>query len=85
MNGGVRVRFQDPSRFCGIAVSLLKRNHGSVEGGNNEREFYREIIRRAKEVRERAAESLRRSRQQRKRQEEQADAAEKRRRFRRRG
>lgn len=63
----------------------MKRNDRRVEGRDNEREFYREIIRRAKEVRERAAESLRRSRLLRKRQEEQADAAERRRRFRRRG
>jgi hypothetical protein len=33
-----------------------------VKRGDDENEFYREIIRRAKEVRERAAESLRRSR-----------------------
>jgi len=49
-----------------------------VEGRENESELYRKIIRRAKGVRERAAESLRRSRVVRKRQEdlgEQAAAA----------
>src|SRR6202011_84876 len=61
------------------------RDDGSVEG-QTEGELYRKIIRRAKEVRERAAESLRRSRASRKRQAGpggQADAAQKRRRFRR--
>jgi hypothetical protein len=56
-----------------------------MKGPENEGERYRKIIRRAKGVRERAAESLRRSRALRKRQEgpgEQADAAEGRRRFR---
>jgi hypothetical protein len=63
----------------------VKRDDGSVEGRENESELYRKIIRRAKGIRERAAESLRRSRVVRKRQgglEEQAAAA-KRRRFRR--
>lgn len=41
---------------------LLKRDDGSVEGDQNERELYRKIIRHAKAARERAAESLRRSR-----------------------
>jgi hypothetical protein len=45
----------------GLARRLAKRGDGSAEEGINEREFYREIIRRAKTVRERAAESLRRS------------------------
>jgi len=35
-----------------------------VEGSRNEREFYRQIIRRAAKARERAAEALRRSRAQ---------------------
>jgi hypothetical protein len=39
-----------------------------VKRGEDEAEFYREIVRRAKTVRERAAESLRRSRRLRKRQ-----------------
>jgi hypothetical protein len=57
-----------------------------VEGPENDGELYRKIIRRAKGVRERAAESLRRSRVLRKRQEdreEQADFVERRRRSRR--
>jgi hypothetical protein len=39
-----------------------KRDDGEVKRGDDESEFYREIIRRAKKVRERAAESLRLSR-----------------------
>jgi hypothetical protein len=45
----------------GLARRLAKRGDGSVEDGMNERELYRQIIRRAKTFRERAAESLRRS------------------------
>ena len=56
----------------------------SVEGRKNERAFYERIIRRAKRVREQAADSLRLSRATRTKQAEQADAAERRRRFRRR-
>jgi hypothetical protein len=37
---------------------LAKRSDGGVEGNQRERELYREIIRRADRVRERAAESL---------------------------
>jgi hypothetical protein len=58
-----------------------------VEGRRNERDFYREIVGRAKRVRERAAESLRRSRALRVKQEDlgdEAGASEGRRRFRRR-
>ena len=40
---------------------LVKRGDVSVGDGMNECELYRQIIRRAKTVRERAAESLRRS------------------------
>jgi hypothetical protein len=65
-----------------IGETLVKRDDGGIEGDKNESAFYGRIIRRAKGVRERAAESLRRSRVLRKRQE-QADAAERRRRFRR--
>lgn len=43
----------------GLAKRLAKRGGGSVEDGMNEREFYRQIIRRANTFRERAAESLR--------------------------
>ena len=43
----------------GLARRLAKRGDGSVEDGMNEREFYRQIIRRAETFRERAAESLR--------------------------
>jgi hypothetical protein len=43
----------------GLAKRLAKRGDGSVEDGMNEREFYRQIIRRANTFRERAAESLR--------------------------
>jgi hypothetical protein len=52
-------RFYDDD---GLVRRLAKRNDGGVEGDQNEREFYREIIRRATSVRERAAESLTRSR-----------------------
>lgn len=44
-----------------LAKRLAKPGDGSVEHGKNERELYREIIRRAKTVRERATETLRRS------------------------
>lgn len=56
-----------------------------VEGHQNEGELYRKIIRRAKGVRERAAESLKRSRALRKQQDLDggASAAQKRRRLRR--
>jgi hypothetical protein len=55
-----------------------------VEGQKNESEFYREILRRAKRVRERAAESLRQSRVSRKMRKDlvETDAAQRRRRFR---
>ena len=43
----------------GLAKRLAKPADGTVEGGMNEREIYRQIIRRAKTFRERAAESLR--------------------------
>jgi hypothetical protein len=65
----------------------VKRDDETVEGHQNESELYRKIIQRAKVIRERAAESLRRSRAVRKRQGdlgEQADVAQRRRRFRRR-
>jgi len=45
----------------GLAKRLAKRGDGSVEDGMNERELYRQIIRRAETFRERAAESLTRS------------------------
>ena len=48
--------------YEGLARRLAKRDAGSVEGDENEVELYRKIIRRAKSVRERAAESLTRSR-----------------------
>jgi hypothetical protein len=57
-----------------------------MEGRKNESEFYRELLRRANRVRERSAESLRRSRVLRKRQSdlgEQTDATQRRRKFRR--
>ena len=57
-----------------------------MEGRKNESEFYRELLRRANRVRERSAESLRRSRLSRKRQAdlgEQTDATQGRRKFRR--
>jgi hypothetical protein len=65
---------------------MVKRDDGTVEGHQNESELYRKIIQRAKVIRERAAESLRRSRAMRKRQGdlgEQAGVAQRRRRFRR--
>ncbi len=40
---------------------------GPVEGRENEGEYYKEIIRRSKRLRERAAESLKRARESRKR------------------
>jgi hypothetical protein len=43
----------------GLAKRLATRADGTVEDGMNEREIYRQIIRRAKTFRERAAESLR--------------------------
>ena len=46
----------------GLAKRLSKRGDGSVQDGQNEREFYREIMRRANMARDRAAESLRLSR-----------------------
>lgn len=45
----------------GLAGRLVKRSDGSVEDAMNERELYRQIIRRANTFRERAAESLGRS------------------------
>jgi hypothetical protein len=45
-----------------VGETLVKRDDAGVEGRQNERELYRKIIRRAKAVRERAAESLQRSR-----------------------
>jgi hypothetical protein len=65
-----------------LAKRLVKRHDGGVEGHENESERYRKIIRLAKGVRERAAESLRRSRVLRKRRgdvAEQAAAAQRRR------
>jgi hypothetical protein len=47
-----------------------------MEGRENDAERYRKIIRRAKEVRDRAAESLRRTRAFRKRQGEPDDRAD---------
>lgn len=73
-------------RVLYVAHGLVKRDDASVEGHQNESELYRKIIRRAKGIRERAAESLRRSRAVRKRQGdlgEQADVAQRRRRIRR--
>ncbi len=69
-----------------LAKRPANRDDGSVEGRENEREFYRAIIDRAKRVRERAAESLRQSLALRKRQGDigaQPDTAQKRRKFRR--
>jgi hypothetical protein len=69
-----------------VAKLVVKRDDGAVEGSKNENEFYRGILRRAKSVRERAAESLKQSRAMRKRQGDpggQTDAAQRRRRFRR--
>jgi hypothetical protein len=89
MVAGHRTRCREV-RFLGgwrrLAKRLLKRDDASVEGHQNERERYREIIRRAKGIRERAAESLKRARAFRKRQGglgAQADAAQTRRRSRR--
>jgi hypothetical protein len=45
-----------------LAIRLAQRGDGSVQDGQNEREFYREILRRANMARDRAAESLRLSR-----------------------
>ena len=56
-------RYAYPTRSYdenGLAKRLAKHRDG-VEDGMNERELYRQIIRRAKTFRERAAESLRRS------------------------
>jgi hypothetical protein len=68
-----------------VGETLVERDDGSVEGHRNENELYRKIIRRAKGVRERAAESLKRSRAVRNRHDlgEKADAAQRRRGFRR--
>ena len=46
----------------GLAKPPRKRDDGEVKRGDDESEFYGKIIRRAKRVRELAAESLRRSR-----------------------
>jgi hypothetical protein len=59
--GAVRSR-----THTGVAKRLAKRNDRGVRGRENEGEFYREIVSRAKNVRERAAESLRVSRRSRK-------------------
>jgi hypothetical protein len=45
-----------------LAIRLSKRGDGSADDGKNEREFYREIVRRANVARDRAAETLRLSR-----------------------
>jgi hypothetical protein len=68
-----------------VGETLVKRDDGRVEGHENERELYRKIIRRAKAVRERAADSLRRSRAVKGPGDvrEHADAAQRRRRVRR--
>lgn len=68
-----------------LGETPVERDDGSVEGHQNESELYRKIIQRAKGVRERAAESLKRSRSVRNRQDlaEKSDAAHRRRRFRR--
>lgn len=58
-------RYAYPARSSdeeGLVRRLAKRSHAGVGDNQNERELYREIIRRAERVRERAAESLRRSR-----------------------
>jgi hypothetical protein len=66
-----------------LATRLAKRDDETVrEDPDNERRFYREIIRRAKRERERAAESLRVSQVLRKKQKDRK-AAERRRAFRR--
>jgi hypothetical protein len=54
----------------GLLKRLANRRDASVGGGEDEGELYREIIRRAKTFRERAAESLTRARGLRKRQGE---------------
>lgn len=74
------------SELLGRAMASAKRHHRGMEGRENERELYQEIIRRAKRVRERTAEQLKRSRALRKRQGDlgtQAGAARKQRRGRR--
>ena len=63
-----------------VGETAEKRDDGSVEDRESEAERSRKIVRRAKGVRERAAESLRRVRALRKKQG-QADAAQKQRRF----
>ena len=69
-----------PIRQASTASATRTRHDWSVEGRHNERELYRQIIRRAKRGRERAAEALRRSRAQ--DLEEQTTAARRRRRLR---
>lgn len=59
---------RSPNSGEGLAKLLRNRDDGAVKRGEDEAEFYREIVRRAKKVRERAAESLRLSRVLRKRQ-----------------
>jgi hypothetical protein len=74
------------SRRDDVAKRLVKRDDGGVEGKQSESELYKKIIRRAKGVRERAAESLRSSRAARKRRGNSGqgdDAGNKRRGFRR--
>jgi hypothetical protein len=66
----------------GFGERPAKRDDESIEGPKNEGDLYREILRRAKGVREAAAESLRRSHASRKKLE---DRAQRRRRFRRQG
>jgi hypothetical protein len=67
---------------AGFGERPAKRDDGSMEGRKNEGELDREILRRAKRVRDAAAESLRRSRAWRKKL---GDEAQRRRRFRREG
>ena len=58
-------RYAYPTRSYdekGLVRRSATRDHAGVRDNQNERELYREIIRRAERVRERAAESLRRSR-----------------------
>ena len=58
-------RYAYPTRSYdeeGLVRRLAKHGHAGVGDSQNERKLYREIIRRAERVRERAAESLRRSR-----------------------
>lgn len=52
--------------FGGLAKRSARGDDEGVQGADSEREAYRKIISRAKIVRERAAESLRRSRASRK-------------------